>query len=63
MSNKERKIHTGFRLSKQNLKCVEDMGDSLGLNNTNVVDMILTIIRKDKSLFVKLIQNALMEKL
>ena len=62
MAEKERKIHTGFRLSRQNLKCVEDMGESLGLNNTSVVDMILTVIREDKPLFIKLIQKAIIKK-
>jgi hypothetical protein len=62
MAKKETKVHTGFRLSKNNLDFIEDMGNSLGLNKTNVVDMILTIVRNDTALVVKLIKNSITKK-
>ncbi len=62
MAKKETKVHTGFRLSKNNLDFIEDMGNSLGLNKTNVVDMILTVVRNDTSLVVRLIKNSITKK-
>ena len=58
-TKKENKQLTGFRLSKNNLDFIENTADSLGLNRTGALDMILTIVRKDKGLLLKLIQKAL----
>lgn len=62
MAKKETKVHTGFRLSKNNLDFIEDMGNSLGLNKTNVVDMILTVVRNDTALVVRLIKDSITKK-
>jgi hypothetical protein len=56
---KENKILTGFRLSEGNLKFIEETGEKLGMNKTSVLDMLLTIIRKDKSMLPDLIRKAL----
>jgi biotin operon repressor len=57
MSGKENKIHTGFRLSKNNVDFIQKISDSLGLTRTNVVDMIITILRNDKTLLSELIKK------
>lgn len=49
----------GIRLSKDNMVLVERVGDSLGLNKTSTIELILTVIRKDEKLLAKLIQKAL----
>ena len=59
MSKKETKIHTGFRLSKKNLQLLDNMSEKLGLNKTNVVDMILTSVGNDENLLINLIQKSL----
>jgi len=59
MSKKEKKIHTGFRLSKENYKMLEIYENNLGLNKTGVIDMILTVIRKDEKLMIYLIRKAM----
>jgi hypothetical protein len=59
MPSKELKIHTGFRLSKQNLVFIEKTGKSLGLNKTNALEMLITIIRNDPETIKSLIQKAL----
>jgi len=61
MATKDLKIHTGFRLSKQNLQFIEKTGSSLGLNKTNVLDMFITILRKDPKVLSSLIQKAVSE--
>lgn len=38
---------------------VERVSDSLGLNKTSTIELILTVIRKDEKLLAKLIQKAL----
>lgn len=59
MPDKDLKIHTGFRLSKQNIKFIEDTGKSLGLNKTNTLDMLITIIRNNPNTLTKLITRAI----
>ena len=44
----ELKIHTGFRLTKNNYKLLENLEKDLGINKTSVVNMILSLIEKDK---------------
>jgi archaellum biogenesis protein FlaJ (TadC family) len=56
---KENKILTGFRLSEGNLKFIEETGEKLGMNKTSVLDMLLTILRKDKGIMTDLIRKAL----
>ena len=59
MPTKNNKIHTGFRLSQQNLQFIEDKGKSLGLNRTNMLDMLITIMRNNPKALSNLIQKAI----
>jgi|AntAceMinimDraft_15_1070371.scaffolds.fasta_scaffold10643_1 hypothetical protein len=59
MPTKDNKIHTGFRLSRQNLQFIEKSGESLGLNKTNMLDMIITMIRNNPEELTSLIQKAI----
>ncbi len=58
-SGAELKIHTGFRLSKDNYELLEKLEKELGINKTSVVNMILSLIEKDKSVLVNLIESAI----
>ena len=53
------RIHTGFRLTKKNYTLLENLEKDLGINKTSVVNMILSLIEKDKSVLIKLIQSAI----
>ncbi|MBU8892191.1 MAG: hypothetical protein KOO66_05395 [Bacteroidales bacterium] len=55
----ELKVHTGFRLTKNNYKLLEDLEKDLGINKTSVVNMILSLIKKDKSILINLIRSAI----
>ena len=57
--NNELKIHTGFRLTKNNYKLLEELEEDLGINKTGVINMILNLIKKDKSVLISLIKSAL----
>lgn len=57
--NEEQKIHTGFRLTKNNYKLLEELENELGINKTGVMNMILNLIKKDKSVLVNLIKSAI----
>jgi len=59
ISNPHFKISQSFRLSKQNLVFIENMGKSLGLNKTNALEMLITILRNDPATIKVLIQKAL----
>lgn len=61
MKKENKKVLTGFRLSESNLKFIEDTADKLGMNKTSVLDMLLTLIRRDKGMLTDLIRNALHE--
>ncbi len=61
MVKKDNKIHTGFRLSQQNIKFIEKTGSSLGLNKTNTLDMLITIIRTNPKTLTELITKAMLE--
>jgi len=61
MVKKDNKIHTGFRLSQQNIKFIEKTGNSLGLNKTNTLDMLITIIRNNPRTLTELISKAMTE--
>ena len=58
-NNDELKIHTGFRLTKNNYKLLEDLENDLGINKTSVINMILSLIKKDKSILINLIKSAI----
>ncbi len=55
----EQKIHTGFRLTKPNYELLEDLEKDLGINKTSVMNMILYLIQKDKSVLIDLIKSAI----
>ncbi|GEM_PF-713589 len=57
--DKNLKIHTGFRLSAENYKLLEKLEIELGLNKTGIINMILTLINRDKMNLSKLIHDAL----
>lgn len=57
--NAELKIHTGFRLTKNNYKLLENLEKDLGINKTSVINMILSLIEKDKSVLINLIKSAI----
>ena len=64
MSDKNRdstelKIHTGFRLTRNNYKLLEDLEKDLGINKTSVINMILSLIKNDKSVLINLIKSAI----
>ena len=59
MRKESKKVLTGFRLSESNAKFIEDTSKRLGLNKTSALDMLLTVMRKDKSVLNSLIQKAL----
>jgi len=59
MSEKDIKIHTGFRLSRQNLMYIEKTGKSLGLNKTSTLDMLITVMRNNPDTLRGLISKAL----
>jgi hypothetical protein len=58
-NNEELKVHTGFRLTKKNYKLLENLENDLGINKTGVINMILSLIEKDKSVLVNLIKSAI----
>ena len=62
MPEKENKIHTGFRLSKNNLDYIDGLSKTFGITRTNVVDMIFTLIRKDKKTLLNLIKKQLEDR-
>lgn len=55
------KIHTGFRLTKDNYKLLENLEKELGINKTSVINMILSLIEKDKSVLINLIKSAILK--
>lgn len=55
----ETKVHTGFRLTQNNYKLLEELESDLGINKTSIMNMILTLIKKDKSVLIGLIKSAL----
>ncbi len=61
MPGKDNKIHTGFRLSQQNIKFIEDKGKLLGLNKTNMLEMMITLMRNNPKALSELIKNTFVE--
>lgn len=55
----EQKIHTGFRLKQSNVQLIQEFEKQLGINKTSVVDMILTLVDKDRQHFIRLIEKSL----
>jgi len=57
--NNQHKIYTEFRLSRTNYKLLEELENELGMNKTIVINLILALIKKDKSVFVDLFKSAI----
>jgi len=55
----QHKVHTGFRLTKTNYKLLEDLEKDLGINKTSVINMILSLIKKDKTVLINLLKSAI----
>lgn len=62
MTKKGNKIPQGFRLSQENITLLEELENSFGINKTSIVDMILTLIRRDKRIIISLISAAITKK-
>ena len=60
---KEKKIHTGFRITKENHELLQFYEKNLGLNRTGVLELILTISGKDKKMMLTLLKNAISPQL
>lgn len=58
---KQKKIHTGFRISKENLDLLKYYESNLGLSRTSVLELILTVAGKDKTMMLTLLRNAISE--
>jgi len=56
---KEKKIHTGFRITKENHDLLKFYEKSLGLNRTGVLELILTVSGKDKKMMLSLLKKAI----
>ncbi|MCD6090687.1 MAG: hypothetical protein J7J72_04245 [Bacteroidales bacterium] len=56
---KEKKIHTGFRITKENHELLKFYETHLGLNRTSVLELILTISGKDKKMMLTLLKKAI----
>lgn len=56
---KEKKIHTGFRITKENHDLLKFYEKSLGLNRTGVLELILTVSGKDKKMMLTLLKKAI----
>jgi len=56
---KEKKIHTGFRISKENHDLLQFYEKNLGLNRTGVLELILTVSGKDKNMMLSLLKKAI----
>jgi len=57
---KQNKIQTAFRLSKTNVDLLSYYQKNLGISRTSVLELLLTIIAKDKKLMLKLMAKAFM---
>lgn len=56
---KEKKIHTGFRITKENHDLLKFYEKRLGLNRTGVLELILTVSGKDKKMMLTLLKKAI----
>jgi len=57
---KSNKIHTGFRLSKSNHDLLTYYQKTLGISKTSVLELLLTVVAKDKKLMLNLMSKAFM---
>ncbi|MCD6178347.1 MAG: hypothetical protein J7K39_00435 [Bacteroidales bacterium] len=57
--SKEKKVHTGFRITKENLELLKFYEKNLGLNRTSVLELILTISGRDKKMMLSLLKKAI----
>lgn len=55
---KQNKIQTAFRLSKSNVDLLSYYQKNLGISRTSVLELLLTVIAKDKKLMLKLMSKA-----
>ena len=56
---KEKKIHTGFRITKENHELLEFYEKNLGINRTSVLELILKISGHDKDMMLNLLKKAI----
>lgn len=56
---KEKKIQTGFRISKNNHELLKYYEKQLGINRTSVLELILTVSGKDKKMMLSLLKKAI----
>jgi len=56
---KQKKIQTGFRISKENYDLLKYYESNLGLSRTSVLELILTVAGKDKDMMLNLLRNAI----
>jgi len=56
---KEKKVHTGFRITKENVELLKFYEKSLGLSRTGVLELILTVSGKDKKMMLGLLKKAI----
>jgi len=56
---KEKKIHTGFRITKENHELLKFYEKNLGLNKTGVLELILTVAGRDKKMMLSLLKKAI----
>lgn len=61
MLKEGRKIPAGFRLSAGNMNFVEETAGKLGITKTAALDLLLTVVRKEKDMLTVLIRKALEE--
>ncbi|HAG17178.1 MAG TPA: hypothetical protein DCG69_11770 [Bacteroidales bacterium] len=57
--SKEKKIHTGFRITKENHELLSFYEKNLGISRTSVLELILTVSGKDKSMMLTLLKKAI----
>jgi len=62
MAVKDKKVPTGFRLSPENMRLLDDLENSLGLNRSSVVNMILTLVRNNRNTMIQLLSTAIRKK-
>jgi len=53
------KIHTGFRLTPNNFKLLESLEKDMCINKTAIINMILSLINKDKSILIDLLRKSI----
>ena len=46
-----------FRLSEENIKFISEFSKQFGMNKTEFIEFVITLIRKQPELFVKSFEN------